>query len=84
MGIVVRPPLPWRQHLAQRYATLTHMRMRTYPGPPLFGTASAWQHAEQPRSMALVVELPAGALSARSVAAHARAVRDLAAALSSR
>jgi protein MpaA len=84
MDIVVRPPLPWRQRLAQRYATLTHMRMRAYPGPPLFGTASSWHQAEQPRSLALVVELPAGTLPARAVVRHAAAVRLVAASLSSR
>jgi hypothetical protein len=60
------------------------MRMRAYPGPPLFGTASSWHQAEQPRSLALVVELPAGTLPARAVVRHAAAVRLVAASLSSR
>jgi protein MpaA len=78
MNIVVKPPLPWRQRLAAIYARVTGMVVRTYPGPALHGTASAWQHAEQAHSLALVVELPAGTLRSRAVIAHALGVRRLA------
>ena len=76
-NMTVRPPLPWREALAGAYARASGVVMRTYPGPPLSGTASSWQHAELPRSLALVVELPAGALDVAAVRRHVAAVRSV-------
>lgn len=78
LTMVLRPPSRWRVALARRYEAVSGLRMASYPGGRLYGTASSWQHAEQPRSLALVVELPAGALQAGSVVRHADAVRALA------
>jgi protein MpaA len=74
LAMVIRPPLPWRQALASTYSSTSGLAMRDYPGGHLHGTASAWQHAEQPFSAALVVELPAGRLPSISVRRHASAV----------
>jgi protein MpaA len=74
MNLTVRPPLPWRQALASRYASVSGVPMRTYPGGRLYGTASSWQHAEQRLSAALVVELPAGSLTAAAIRRHVAAV----------
>ncbi|MCW2920428.1 MAG: murein peptide amidase [Thermoleophilia bacterium] len=77
-AMTVRPPLPWREALAGVYARVSGLPMRFYPGPELHGTASSWQHAELPASLALVVELPAGALDAAGVHRHVAAVRTVA------
>ncbi len=73
--MVIRPPGRWRQRLARTYERFSRLAMRTYPQTGLRGTASSWQHAEQHRSLALVVELPAGRLPAAAVDRHADAVR---------
>jgi protein MpaA len=75
--MTVRPPLPWREALAGAYARVARLPVQTYPGPELFGTASSWQHAEFPLSLALVIELPAGALDAASLRRHVAAVRTV-------
>jgi protein MpaA len=75
MAIVVRPPLPWRLALARTYGLAAALPVRTYPGGVLHGTASTWQHAAQPLSAALVIELPAGPLSAAALTRHVRAAR---------
>jgi protein MpaA len=80
LDMVIRPPLPWRQALARAYERTSRLPMRSYPGGRLHGTASAWQHTEQPRSAALVVELPAGRLPAAAVRRHVAAVRAVGAA----
>lgn len=82
LAMTIRPPLPWRQALAERYASVSRLPVRSYPGARLHGTASSWQHAEQPQSLALVVELPAGALGASAVRRHVAAVRAVGAAAS--
>ncbi len=77
--MTIRPPLPWRVALASAYARVSRLAMREYTiGGPLYGTASSWQHAEQPMSLALVIELPAGSLDAREVRRHVAAVRTVA------
>ena len=76
--MVIRPEGRWRQRLARTYERASRLAMRRYPVAGLRGTASSWQHAEQRRSLALVVELPAGRLGAASVARHADAVRRIA------
>ncbi len=77
--MTIRPPLPWRIALAQAYARTSRLPMREYTlGGRLYGTASSWQHAELPQSVALVVELPAGPLDAGGVRRHANAVRAVA------
>ena len=78
LTMVIRPPLPWRQALARTYEATSRLPMRSYPGGRLYGTATSWQHAEQPLSAALVVELPAGALPAAAVRRHSAAVRAVA------
>ncbi|MCW2923549.1 MAG: murein peptide amidase [Thermoleophilia bacterium] len=81
LAAVLTPALPWRVALARVYERVSGLAMRSYTstgGPPTTGTASAWQAAEQPLSLPLVVELPAGPLPARSLARHAAAVRALA------
>lgn len=77
--MTIRPPLPWRIALASAYARVSRLAMREYTiGGRLHGTASSWQHAEQPMSLALVVELPAGPLDAAGVRRHTAAVRTVA------
>ena len=84
LDIVVRPPLPWRQRLAATYARAAGMSVRIYPGRALHGTAAAWQHAEQPASLALVVELPTGSLAPTALVRHVAAVRAITRAARSR
>src|SRR5688500_6245362 len=78
LTLVIRPPLPWRVTLARTYERASGLPMRGYPGWTRYGTASSWQHAEQPWSAALVVELPAGALPGSAAARHADAIRAVA------
>jgi protein MpaA len=73
--MVIRPDGAWRQALARTYERTSRLSMRRYPDTGLRGTASSWQQRELPRSLALVVELPAGRLDAPAVARHADAVR---------
>jgi hypothetical protein len=62
-----------RPSLLTRYAR--RVGMRVVPSPKLTGTAIRWQNARG--GTAFVVELPAGALSARAVARHAAAALSL-------
>jgi protein MpaA len=62
-----------RPSLLTRYAR--RIGMRVVPSPKLTGTAIRWQNARG--GTAFVVELPAGALSARAVARHAAAALSL-------
>lgn len=58
--------------LMRRYARVAGMRaVRT---PVLPGTVARWQNHRLPAASAFVVELPAGSLSAKRTAVHARAV----------
>jgi protein MpaA len=61
-----RPPV------AARYAKLVRMRTNCR-GKGLRGTVISWENAELPDSQAFVVELPAGAISARAARRHAGA-----------
>ena len=70
--------MPWRRALAGAYARVSGVAMRSYPGPELHGTASSWQHAERQQSLALVVELPAGALGPAVDGRHVAAARTVA------
>jgi murein peptide amidase A len=62
--------------LAGRYGRLVGLPVR--PSPRLPGTAIRWENATVGGGTAWVVELPAGRLSRRSAARHARAVRAIA------
>jgi protein MpaA len=73
--LVDRPAGAWRVALARTYARLSGLPLRGDAFGRLYGTATSWQHDEQPRSAAFVVELPAGQLSGRSVLRHVEAVR---------
>jgi protein MpaA len=73
--MVIRPQGRWRQALARTYERASGLAMRDYPVRGLRGTAATWQEAEQRRSLALVVELPAGRLARAAEARHADAVR---------
>ena len=61
-----------RPAVAARYAKLVRMRT-TCRGKGLRGTVISWENAELPDSQAFVVELPAGAISARAARRHAGA-----------
>jgi len=74
MDLVVRPDGAARIAVARAYAYASGMRLRAYPGPALYGTATSWQNTAQPAGAAFVVELPAGALPRARVARHAQAV----------
>jgi protein MpaA len=60
----------------RRYARLVGMRFERFDRPP--GSITSWQNHTYPDATAFVVELPAGRLSARATARHARAVLTLA------
>ena len=60
---------------ARRYARLAREPYRSIRWPP--GTAANWQNHRFPGKASFVVELPAGELSDRRGARHARAVRRL-------
>jgi protein MpaA len=62
--------------LERRYARRVGLPLRRLPNYP--GTAPRWQNSRLPGSTAFVVELPAGRLSPRAAALHARAVLSLA------
>ena len=70
MHVVVRAP--GDVALQRHYGRLTGLPLRDLPPYP--GTAVAWQHHALPASTAFVVELGAGTLRTRAVAAHVRAV----------
>jgi protein MpaA len=74
MHVVVRAP--GDVALQRHYGRLTGLPLRRLPPYP--GTAVAWQHHALPKTTAFVVELGAGALSARATAAHVRAVLSVA------
>ncbi len=76
-NMVDRPRLPWREALAGAYARVSRLPFYRYPGPALHGTATSWQQAEQPLSLAFVVELPAGELDGVAVRRHVAAVRTI-------
>jgi len=60
-----------------RYARAVGLRLRSYGTFP--GSITSWQNSAYPRDTAFVVELPAGALPASSVARHVAAILTLAA-----
>jgi hypothetical protein len=60
---------------ARRYAQLAHMRFAAVPWPD--GSAPNWQNRRFPGAASFVVELPAGRLSTREVAAQVRAIEAL-------
>lgn len=60
---------------ARRYAGRAHMRFAAVPWPD--GSATSWQNRHFPGTSSFVVELPAGALSPREVAAQIRAILAL-------
>lgn len=68
----------WGQSIpaARRYARLSGMRFRAIRWP--YGTASNWQNHAFPGISSFVVELPAGALSARALARHMSAILHIA------
>ena len=74
MHVVVRAP--GDTALQRHYGRLTGLPLRTLPA--YHGTAVSWQHHVLPHSTAFVVELGAGALTARVLQAHARAVLSVA------
>ena len=73
-NMVIRPDGAWRQDLARTYERASGLAMRRYPDTGLRGTAASWQQGALPRSLALVIELPAGRLPDGSVSRHAQAV----------
>ncbi len=81
-NMVIRPNGVWRQALARAYERASGLAMKRYPDTGLCGTAAMWQEREFRRSLALVVELPAGRVPAGSVTRHADAIRRLAIAAS--
>ena len=78
MDAVLAPSAAWRRALARTYSRVSTLPMRVYAGPPVYGSAIQWQHAEQPNSIGIVVELPAGRLPTPLVVRHAEAVRSIA------
>jgi protein MpaA len=74
-ALIDQPRARWRAALARTYARASGLPLRGGVFGRLYGTATSWQHDEQPRSAAFVVELPAGQLSGRSVLRHVEAVR---------
>jgi N-acetylmuramoyl-L-alanine amidase len=90
----LRPHLSVHYHQALRVVNLTggpdpalvrdYARRSGIPAgriPPLRGTATGWQNRTFPSASAFVVELAGGALTARQVRRHARAVHAVAASL---
>jgi murein peptide amidase A len=74
MHVVVRAP--GDVALQRHYGRLTGLGLRDLPPYP--GTAVSWEHHVLPETTSFVVELARGAMSARAVAAHARAVLSVA------
>jgi protein MpaA len=74
---VIRPATTHALSVATFYARASGMRVR--PWQRLRGTAVGWQLRFDRTSAPLVVELPAGALSASAVRRHARAIARTAA-----
>ena len=90
----IRPDVSIHYHQALRVVNLTggpdpalvrdYARRSGLPAgrlPRLRGTATGWQNRTFPRASAFVVEFAGGALTARQVRRHARAVHGVAAAL---
>jgi N-acetylmuramoyl-L-alanine amidase len=88
----IRPDLSIHYHQALNLVNLTggpdpelvraYARRSGLPAlrlPPLRGTATGWQNTRFPDSSAFVVEFGAGALTARQVRRHVRAVHGVAA-----
>lgn len=75
MSLVVKAGRRVHRHVQRRYARLVGLPLRDLGFIP--GTAISWQNHHYPGHLAFVVELPAGALSARSVRRHARAVLEI-------
>ena len=75
MSLVVKAGRRSHRHVQRRYARLVGLPLRDLGFIP--GTAISWQNHHYPGHLAFVVELPAGALSARSVRRHARAVLEI-------
>lgn len=73
--LVDQPSGAWRVALARIYARWSQLPLRSGVFGRLHGTATSWQHHEQPRSAAFVVELPAGTPGATAVARHLVAIR---------
>jgi hypothetical protein len=63
--------------IPRRYARTVGLPFKPYP-QRLPGIFTGWQNATLRRSVAFVVELPAGPLPAASLARHVRAVLDAA------
>jgi protein MpaA len=65
------------RRLERRYARIVGLPFRRIPGD-YPGSFSVWQDHALPATTAFVVELPAGALTARGVSRHVRAVLSMA------
>ena len=72
-----RPDGAWRQALGRAYERASGLAMRHYPITGLRGTAASWQQQELVRSLALVVELPAGRLGADAVTSQMNLTLDV-------
>lgn len=75
MELVVKAGRKRFRHIQRRYARRVGLPLRDLGFIP--GTAISWQNHTYPGHLAFVVELPAGAMSERSAARHARAVLEI-------